>query len=524
MKLSFFRRVMVVTVLALSVAYTLPNLLPESLRDKLPDFMPIETVNLGLDLQGGSHLVLEVDTEAVFKRAYENLEDEVRQTLRAEKERYRDLTTYDGQVMFTLLNPKNSVSFAKALQDYSRLDIVDKGNGHFSVSLTDSAITELQRHVLAQTVEVLRARVDEFGVSEPLIQQQGYKRVIVELPGIDDVARAKAIIGRTAQLTFHLVDDSLDPYTLRRVPANRLRLFEVNINTFTGEETRTPIIVKKRPSLTGELLTKAGAGFDQMGQPSVDISFNSKGTKKFGKLSVENTGKRFAIVLDGEVYSAPVFREAILGGRAQITGNFGVQESQDLATILNAGALPAPVKVVEERTVGPSLGADSVYAGQLAIFVGFIAVLIFMVIFYGLFGMAANIALISNVFILVGIMSAVGFTLTLPGMAGIVLTIGMAVDANVLIFERIREEIANGKKPYSAVLGGFDSAFVTILDANLTTLIASIVLFAMGSGPIKGFALTLSIGVMASMFTAILLTKWIILIWMSYTKPKTLKV
>ncbi|MDD9912852.1 MAG: protein translocase subunit SecD [Alphaproteobacteria bacterium] len=514
LKFNLFTKLSILALIGWAVVTAAPNVLPESWQAHLPSSMPTKTLNLGLDLQGGSHLVLQVETQAVIQRAYENLEDDVRQSLREAKVGYLQLRADAVKVSFVLRNPQDEATMREALSELRNATVSIDGQQVFVV-FRDEELERLATTALRQTLEVLRNRVDEFGVAEPLIQQQGADRVIVELPGIDDVQRAKNAIGRTAQLTFHLVDAQADPTNPFNLPPNRKVMMS---------QDGYSIVVHKRAALTGQSLTSAGASFDQYSQPAVDIAFDNRGTRIFAKLSTENVGRQFAIVLDGEVLSAPVFREPILGGRAQISGSFTVQESQDLATLLSAGALPAPVKVVEERTVGPSLGADSVAAGQLAILIGFVMVLIFMVIFYGMFGLAADVALLVNVIIVLAVMTYVGFTLTLPGMAGIVLTIGMAVDANVLIFERIREEVAKGQRPFTAMENGFKGAFGTILDANITTLLAAVVLFAMGSGPIRGFALTLSIGIVASMFTAIMLTRWMLVAWLHAAKPKKLKV
>lgn len=517
-QMSAMLRVLVITVLVFATIYCLPNLLTQAQRDKLPDWLPNKAMNLGLDLQGGAHLVMEVDMNDVVTRANENLEDRVRAFARDNQIGYVNLRMTDAGVELVL----RDASQAKLLRD----ELVKEGilvevgaDGETLLSLGESYLTEMRKRALAQTLQVLRSRVDQFGVAEPLIQQQGDKRVIVELPGVQDVERAKAAIGKTAQLTFHLVDESADASS-PIVPAGKLRLMEV-----IGEGVNTrevPLTIQKRPSLTGEMLTSAAAAFDQNGAPAVDIAFDSRGTKLFAELSTQNVGKRFAIVLDGKVYSAPVFREAILGGRAQISGNFKTEEAQDLAAILNAGALPAKVNVVEERTVGPSLGADSVKAGSMAMAMGMAGILFFMFIFYGLFGLFANVALVVNLVILVAIMSLLGFTLTLPGMAGIVLTLGMAVDANVLIFERIREEVDYGKKPLAAILAGFEGAFRTIFDGHVTSLVAGAMLFLMGTGPVKGFAVALIIGLLASLFTSVTLTRWMILSWLRRTKPTRL--
>lgn len=520
-QLSWVQKVLVVLALAFSAAYALPNVLPAAWLAKLPAFMPRDAMTLGLDLQGGAHLALEVKLDDVRVHAYDSLSDEVRALAREAGIGYTGLRADAGGVKLSLREPLQQ----QALADKLGATVQVKGEGatgNLTITLTEAREQELMGRAMAQTLQVLRSRVDEFGVAEPLVQQQGSNRVIVQLPGARDVARAKAAIGRTAQLTFHLVDERADPYGV--VAPNRLKLEEV-IRDAGGEVvSRQPLMVERRPSLTGDMLTSASASFDQYGSPSVDIAFDRRGTRLFADLSTKHVGQRFAIVLDGTVYSAPVFREAILGGRAQITGSFSVEEAQDLAAILNAGALPAGVTVVEERTVGPTLGADSVQAGQLAMAVGFVAVLVFMVLFYGFFGLMANIALVANLFILLAAMTAFGFTLTLPGMAAIVLTLGMAVDANVLIFERMREEVRSGKKPLAALAAGFDGAYATILDSNITTLMGAVVLFAMGSGPIRGFAVALTIGLLASMFTSISLSRWMLMSWALWAKPKQLPV
>jgi len=514
-------KVIVVLVLVWAFAYALPNVLTPSMRAQLPSWMPHQPMNLGLDLQGGAHLVLEVQMNDVDKRAYENLEDQVRTLGRDKQLGYTNLRSDEHGVSLAL----RSIETAKPLleeelgKEMVKVDV--KPDGSAMLTYAPSELNELHRRAMAQTLQVLRNRVDEFGVAEPVVQQQGDRRVIVELPGVRDVERAKAAIGKTAQLTFHLVDEQADP-NATVIPYGDIRLQEQVGKGATAIER--PLIVKKHASLTGEMLTSAAAGFDQNGAPAVDIAFDSRGTKIFAQLSTNNVGKRFAIVLDGKVYSSPVFREAILGGRAQISGNFTTAEAQDLAAVLNAGALPAAVKVAEERTVGPSLGADSVRAGTVAMLAGMVMVLVFMFIFYGLFGLAADIAVFINLVILMAVMSLMGFTLTLPGMAGMVLTLGMAVDANVLIFERMREEVDYGKKPMAALLAGFDGAFRTIFDGHVTSLVAGVVLFMVGSGPIKGFAVALIIGLLASLFTSVTLTRWLLQSWMRWARPSKLPV
>lgn len=528
LQFSITKKLLILAVILAGFYYALPNVLSSEARKGLPSWMSAETVNLGLDLQGGSHMVLQVDVDTVFVRAYENLEDEVRSNLRefeGERLRFRNLNAQTKSVSFTLDDVTKADNVEKMLNtEIAGLDIV-QSNGNFVLTFSDSKMLLMRRSALGQTLEILRSRVDEFGVAEPAIQRQGDDRIIIELPGIDDVERAKSIIGRTALLTFHLVDErDAYQYIGKRAPAGYKVMYEKSRDP-NGNAIKIPYLLKKRAALTGHNLSDASSGFDQQGQNAVQITFDAKGARQFGKLTTKFVGSRMAIVLDGQVYSAPSLREPILGGSASITGSFTSAEAQDLAMILRAGALPAPVKFAEERSIGPSLGADSVTAGKNAIVIGFVAVMILMLLFYRGFGVAANVSLLLNVVLILGFMSLIGATMTLPGMAGIVLTIGMAVDANVLVFERIREEYRVGKKSVSrAMEEGFNSAANTIVDANMTTLIAAIVLFAMGSGPIKGFALTLSVGIASSMFTAILVTRLILITWVLKKQPKKLSV
>jgi protein-export membrane protein SecD len=520
-QLSLTARIAVVLVLVLSCLYGLPNIMPQSWLAALPDWMPKQTMTLGLDLQGGAHLVLEVEQDDVLRHAYDNLEDEVRAAARSGGIGYTGLRADQNGVKLALRDSAQQQALQTALGN--RVSVQGEGTtGNLTIVLSDTERTELLKRAMAQTLQVLRSRVDEFGVAEPLLQQQGESRVIVELPGAKDSGRAKAAIGRTAQLTFHMVDEAANPMGV--IAPNRLKLEEIVTDTDGKVVARNPLVVERRPALTGDMLTSAAPGFDQYGAPAVDIAFDSRGTRIFADISTKNVGKRFAIVLDGRVYSAPAFREPILGGRAQISGSFKSEEAQDLSAILNAGALPAAVKVVEERTIGPTLGADSVEAGQKAMLGGVIGIFLFMILFYGLYGFFADVALVVNLLILLAVMSAMGFTLTLPGMAGIVLTLGMAVDANVLIFERIREELKNGLKPMAALTKGFERAFSIIFDGHVTTLVAAFALFLIGTGPIRGFAVALIIGLAASMFTSITLTRWFCIAWIRKTRPSTLAI
>ncbi|OIO56838.1 MAG: protein translocase subunit SecD [Alphaproteobacteria bacterium CG_4_10_14_0_2_um_filter_63_37] len=508
-----WKMVTIVFVTLVAMLFAFPNLLSPETRDKLPSWLPSQGVNLGLDLRGGIHLVLQVQVEKALRRTVEGDTDEVRNAVREEKLRYGGVDVVDDHTMAVLVGEGESerlqTAMAKALPNYTIAPGEHAGKAALLLTLTPLSMEEIKKNAVDQAIETIRNRIDQFGVSEPVIQREGQDRVLVQLPGVKDTRRAKALIGRTALLEFKMVDEQgdLSAALAGRVPPGDA----LQYSKPAAGQSATPYLLKKRVALTGDLLTDARVAIDpQDNQPLVHITFNRKGGRKFADLTAESVGKRMAIVLDGVVYSAPVIREKIEGGRAQISGSFTPEEAHDLAIVLRAGALPAPVVVAEERTVGPSLGQDSIDAGMTSIIVGGVIVLIFMALYYRVFGVIADIALVFNIVILVAVLSMLQATLTLPGMAGIVLTIGMAVDANVLIFERIREELLLGRTPIAAIHSGYDKAFVTIMDSNITTLIAALVLFGFGTGPVKGFAVTLSIGILASMFTAILVTRWLV--------------
>ncbi|MCC3305007.1 protein translocase subunit SecD [Sneathiella sp. HT1-7] len=517
--------IVVAIVCAFGILYTLPNFVGKSALSGLPDWMPTKQVNLGLDLQGGSHLLLQIDADTVKTKMMDSLVDGVRDSLRQQGDNvgYRDLG-HDGEVVsFTLRDPADEEKARERLSDLSNIMangqrdvVIASDEGRVTLTPSESAITARLSAAVDQSIEIVRRRVDETGVNEPAIQRQGTDRILVQLPGIDDPDRIKRLLGETAQLTFHLVDLTSDVGAAGRVPPGSKRLPSIQ------EDGRT-YIIKSRTMVSGENLEDAQATFQQ-GQPVVSIRFDGLGAKQFGRATTDNVGKPFAIVLDNKVVSAPRINEPILGGSAVISGGFNVAGAQDLALLLRAGALPAPLDILEERSVGPDLGADSIAAGEIAGIIGIIAVAVFMIASYGLFGIFANVALAMNIFLIMAVLSVLGATLTLPGIAGIVLTIGMAVDANVLIFERIREEIRVGKTPLNAVNSGFARAFTTIIDANVTTGIAAVILFVMGSGPVKGFAVTLLIGIISSMFTAIMLSRMLISFWMQRKRPKTLEI
>jgi len=508
-----------------SVLFAVPNLFSrQSLENNYPSWLPTQQVSLGLDLQGGSHLLLEVELDGLVREKIERLVDGVRQSLRKAKIRYVKLGASGNRVVFRLTNADNYAKAEAALEDLLiDFEIAAGDNGNVEIAYTADALRELRVSSLNQSIEIIRRRIDETGVREPTIQRQGEDRVLVQLPGVDDPERMKALIGKTARLTFHLIDHGVSESDIaaRRVPPGT-RLFQSDDEVDAqGQPVLYP--VRKKIELTGEALADAQPSF-QDNQPVVSFRFDTSGGKKFGKITQENVGRPFAIVLDGKVISAPRINEPILGGSGIISGNFSAETARDLALLLRAGALPAPMKVLEERTVGPGLGADSIRAGTIACLIGLLAVIAFMFLYYGLFGLVANIALLLNLVIIIALLSLLQATLTLPGIAGIVLTIGMAVDANVLIFERIREEVRAGRPPFSAMEAGYKQAFRTIFDSNLTTLIAAVILYLIGSGPVKGFAVTLGFGIVTSMFTAMIVSRYLLVAWLRSRRPTELPV
>jgi len=502
---------LILTVLVVSLMGALPNLMTP------PTWWPTslsKPMNLGLDLKGGIHLVLEVDVDKAVSHSVEGDIDTARQALRKEKIRYRKLSAEGSTLNIAIKNPDEVAAAEEILTEAfeNNYTISAAADNSFTLLLKESMAEETRKLAIDQAIEVIRGRIDALGTTEPVIVKQGERRILVQIPGFEDSARAKDMIGRTAQLQFKLVDEKgdLDKALSGQLPSGDIIMYGPE-QSRNGQTYRQPYLLKKRTELSGSEIADARVSIDsQFNEYAVTLKFNSKGARKFDKLTAAHVGERFAIILEDVVTSAPVIRERIAGGSAQITGSFTPEEAHDLAIVLRAGALPAPVKVVEERSIGPSLGQDSIDQGMNSIIYGSILVLIFMGFYYRMFGLVANVALVFNMLLILAAMSIIGGTLTLPGMAGIVLTIGMAVDANVLIFERIREELRLGKTPLAAIDGGYDKALSTIVDANITTLIAAIVLFQFGSGPVKGFAVTLSVGILASMFTAITVTRGIV--------------
>lgn len=505
---------LILVVLVVSTMASLPNVMTP------PAWWPSafsKPLNLGLDLKGGVHLVLDVDVDKAVERSVEEDVDTVRHALRKARIRYRKLDAKGQTLTVVIKRPEEADAARKLLEkELPSYTLADKGQGRFELKLKPKEARDIRKFAVDQAIEVVRTRIDALGTTEPVIVKQGARRILVQIPGYEDTARAKSLIGRTAQLEFKLVDEKgdLQKALAGQVPPGDIIMYGPEVKR-GGKSFRQPYLLKRRTELSGSEVADARVSIDsRFNEYAVTLKFNSKGARKFDKLTKAHVGERFAIILEGVVQSAPVIRERISGGRAQITGSFTPQEAHDLAIVLRAGALPAPVKVVEERSIGPSLGKDSVEQGMNSIIIGGILVLVFMAIYYRAFGLVADLALAFNMLLIVAAMSMIGATLTLPGMAGIVLTIGMAVDANVLIFERIREELHLGKTPLAAIDGGYDKAFTTIVDANITTLIAAIVLFQFGSGPVKGFAVTLSVGILASMFTAITFTRAVIALFL----------
>ena len=514
---------LVVAICVLGVALAAPNLLSREQAASIPDWLPHKQVSLGLDLQGGAHLLAEVQVEVLVTERISALVDDVRTTLRSARILFTGLGAVGPEVRVRPKDPADAEAMRQLLVDIDSESVVTlTETGEISLRLNEAALRASSSAAVAQALEIIRRRVDETGTAEPTIQRQGEDRIIIQLPGVDDPDRIKELIGKTAKLEFRLLDAnaSVADAMAGRVPAGSELLASDNELDAAGKPLL--YLVRKRVMVAGERLIDAQASFDNSNQPVVSFRFDTVGARQFGDVTTQNVGRPFAIVLDGKVISAPVIREAILGGSGIISGSFSVQTARDLALLLRAGALPAPLTVLEERTVGAEMGADSIRAGKIASVLAVVLVIVFMAAIYGMFGFMADAALVMNLLLIAAALSLLQATLTLPGIAGIVLTIGMAVDANVLIFERIREEQRAGRTPISAVDTGYRRALTTIIDANLTTLIAAILLFEFGSGPIKGFAVTLAIGLMTSMFTTIMLTRLIVVTWLHRRRPQRL--
>ncbi|MBK1663276.1 protein translocase subunit SecDF [Rhodospirillum rubrum] len=515
------KTIAIIAVCLIGLLLALPNAFKHG---SLPDWLPQNRITLGLDLQGGSHLLLAVDMPAVIHDRLETMLESVRTNLRKESLRYTGLALRDRSVVFTLASADDIETARGALAPLVRPDEPGKPADYGltfdgltgRIALADSGVQAWADKAAQQSIEIVRRRIDETGVNEPMIARQGADRILVQLPGVSDPGRIKRLLGQTAKMTFHMVGDrALGDGS---VPAG-YRLLPSADPARPGEK----ILVSRKIEVDGSHLTDAKPSFDQQnGQWVVSFSFDGQGARRFAEVTKMAVGKPFAIVLDDKVVSAPVIREPITGGRGQISGSFTAASANDLAVLLRAGALPAPLTVVEERTVGPDLGADSIRAGMIAISVGFVLVVAYMGIFYGLFGWFANVALVFNLAITLGALSLMQATLTLPGIAGLLLSLGMAVDANILINERIREEAKKGRGVAASMETGFKRAFATIFDSNITTLIKMAILFSIGVGTIRGFAVTISLGIIVSMFTAITVTRLLMVVWFRRTKPKSL--
>ena len=500
-----------------------------SLLFSVPNFLDLENnsffsknkLRLGLDLQGGSYLLLRVESGVVIEERLENVLEEARINFRSERIGYSSIGILNDSLNIKLKPDQDKSSIIKIINEIDEsLEVNISDNWLLTASYNNESTKTIKTSALQQSLEIIRRRIDETGTNEPIIQRQGIERIMVQLPGIEDPERVKRLLGKTAKMNFRMVDEkaSIQNAVNGRVPAGSELLYG------NESENKTPYVIRKRIGVSGESLVDAQASMDQNNQPVVSLRFDVSGSRKFGNLTANNIGKRFAIVLDGEVISAPVVREAIPGGVGQISGNFTFETANDLALLLRAGSLQAPLTILEERTVGPSLGKDSIDSGGKAGIVALLLVAIYMLSVYGLFGLIANIALSINVCLIISLLSVVGATLTLPGIAGIALTVGMAVDANVLVFERIREESLNGRSIINAIDSGYKQALHAIFDANITTLIAAIILFFMGSGPIKGFSVTLGIGVITTIFTSLVLSRSLIVFWLSRSKAKSLPI
>ena len=492
--------------------YALPNIVPNFSFDNISTYLPGKKVNLGLDLKGGSYILLKAEMDTSETEFLDNTANSIRSDLRKNKIRYKGLNYNNGKIVFKIRKNEQIDITKTLLEKYKTNFIISIVENKFVLNFSDNGRKSLYSSTLKKALEIVRRRIDESGTKEPLIQSQGLDRILVQLPGVDDPDRIKNLLGKTAKLSFRFTHPRVNSNELVKdssVPPGYILLPEEN-------DENTYYLIQKRVMISGEDLIDANPGFDQDGNPAVMFSLSTSGGKKFGRITGKNIGKPFAIVLDNKVISAPVIQGQIFSN-GQITGRFSVQESKDLALVLRAGALPVPLTILEERSVGPGLGKDSIDSGKFASMVAIIVVMVFMFFYYGVYGLFANVSLMMNMVFLISILTVMQATLTLPGIAGIVLTIGMAVDANVLIFERIREEYFVRKNILESIDEGFKRAVSTIIDANLTTFIAAFALFIFGSGPIKGFSITLMIGLVTSMFTAIIITKYQII---SYARFK----
>lgn len=514
-----FSKTKIISIIAaclLALIFAAPSFISQNpsspILQKLSTILPSHKVNLGLDLRGGSQLMLEVDFDYYLKEQMNNLKEEIKSSFRNES--VRAIPAVSGSKIIFYLSDEDQQDIAKKIiKKFNRGIEVDENSGNFEVYFSNQRLAEIRQNVIQQSIEIVRRRIDESGTKEPTIQAQGDSRILLQVPGVENSAELKSVLGKTAKMTFHFVDeDTFSGTKTNYADSNVERMFDAQGHVF---------LIKKEVILSGDLLIDANVTYHE-GQPAVSFRFNDAGAKKFAQITKENIGKFFAIVLDGKIVTAPRINTVINQGSGVISGSFTTQEASEVALLLRAGALPAPLTVIEERTVGPSLGFDSIKSGSLAALAGLAFVAFFMILFYGFFGFIADVAMVINIAIILAVLSLLGATLTLPGIAGIVLTMGMSVDANVLIFERIKEELREKKSVFVAVEQGFHQAFRTITDSNITALIVAFFLYVFGNGPVKGFAVTLSIGITASMFSAIVLTRMMIAVWLKKRRPKKL--
>ncbi len=513
-KISIWKVILTILLSVIAMIYVLPNF-----TERKYDWLPGDKVNLGLDLRGGSHLLLDVDFEGYLDGVSQSIADALKKYLRQEKIGYKNLVTSKSNLKFEI----RSIDDFKAIKT-----IIRKIDANLDVGINDNTVTvgydeyqlnQLQDKVIDQSIEIVRMRVDSTGTKEPIIHRQGVKNILLQVPGEEDPSKLRNLLGQTAKLTFHLIDEAAN---IEKAANGHVPNGSMIVSYDKGGANNGIMVVKKKVIVSGEELTNAFVSFNKDAMPSVSFSFNHIGAKKFAEVTSKNRGKRLAIILDGKILSDPVINDPILGGDGIISGNFTIDSASELALLLRAGALPTQLKIIEERTIGPNLGADSIESGKVAALVGFLLVVVFMALSYGVLGIFANITLIIDLFFILALLSMLQATLTLPGIAGVILTIGMAVDANVLIYERIREELAKGCSNLYAVKIGFESAFATIMDSNITTLIAAFLLYTFGVGATKGFAVTLTIGIISSMYGALIITKLMIDLWLKYARPKNL--
>jgi preprotein translocase subunit SecD len=526
--LSRWKIILVLGSVIFGILFSLPNVLPDKVLASWPGFLPHQRLNLGLDLQGGSSLLYEVDTDALKKERLSDLGEEATQELRDAQITFQGLTTVNGVVAVKINDLTQLDQASTALNKVGgtvagagrEVTVTHDAAGNFTIALTTQALQQGTSNAVAQSIEIIRRRIDAIGTKEPDIRQQGTDRIAIEAPGESDPEKLKNIVGQTAKLTFQMVDESIAN------PQGLDTLVPPDDQVMAEDNKREPfIVVKKRVSVDGGMLTHAQQGFSpQNNEAVVEFRMNGAGAHRFGQITTENVGHRFAIVLDSKVISAPIINTPIIGGSGEIEGNFTTESANQLALLLNSGALPAPLKVVEEGTVGADLGADAVKAGVIGLSIGAVLIFTFIILAYGLFGIFAAIALVVNVLMMFGTLSMTQATLTLPGIAGLILTMAVAVDANVLIYERMRDEANSGRAAMAAADHGYRRALTSILDANVTTMIAALIMFSFGAGPVKGFAWTLSIGVVTSVFSAVLVTQLLIGWWFRITRAKTLPI